>query len=365
MKQETYNRLHFCLVLLFVMVAVGAPAAVFVAVRDWRAAAITFCGCLLLCVAARLLHRLDDKYITGVVADLSLLIDVLVELEEKEVFPEGEDTFVSKLQNKVIKLVRILKNKNQAAEAEQESIKQMVSDLSHQLKTPISNLKMYSQFLKDDSLPPETRRQYVEILGASVERLNFLSENMIKISRLESGLIQLKMHRQELGETALKALKDIYPKAKQKGLRIEYREEQEIFISHDRNWTAEAIYNLLDNAVKYAQGDGKVILSLRKLGMFAEVSVEDENGTIPESERTKIFTRFYRGKNSYRQEGIGVGLYLSREIAVKQGGYINLKPTGKGNIFSLLLFLRRQSEDGANSFAPSGRSRQPGQSHEA
>lgn len=341
MREETYNGLRFSLVFLFVLIIAGMNTAVFVMTMDWRVSAITFCGCLLLGVAARLLHWLDDRYIAGVVADLSLLMDVLVELEEKEVFPQGEDTLVSKLQNKVIKLARILKNKNQAAEEEHENIKQLVSDLCHQLKTPISNLKMYSQFLRDDSLPPETRKEYVEILGMSVERLNFLSENMIKISRLESGLIQLKMHRQGLGETALKALKDIYPKAKQKGIEIVYREEQEIVISHDKNWTAEAIYNLLDNAVKYAKKDGKIILSLRKLGMFAEVSVEDQNGTIPESERTKIFTRFYRGKNSYKQEGIGVGLYLSREIAVKQGGHINLKSTEKGNIFSLLLFVNK------------------------
>lgn len=342
MSEETYNKRRLCLVFLFVMITVGATAAVFLMTMDWGVSAITFCSCLLLCVAAGLLYRLDDCYITGVVADLSLLMDVLVELEEKEVFPQGEDTVVSKLQNKVIKLTRILKNKNEAAEAEHENIKQLVSDISHQLKTPISNLKMYSGFLKDDALSPETRKEYVEILQVSVKRLNFLSENMIKISRLESGLIQLKMHKQGLGETALKALKDVYPKAKQKGIEIVYQEEGEIFVSHDRNWTAEAIYNLLDNAVKYAEREGKIILSLRKLGMFAEVSVEDENGTIPESERTKIFTRFYRGKNSRKQEGIGVGLYLSREIAVRQGGHINLKPTGKGNIFSLLLFVNKK-----------------------
>lgn len=342
MSEETYNKRRFCLVFLFVVITAGATAAVYLMTIDWKVSAITFCSCLLLCVAAGLLHRLDDCYITGVVADLSLLMDVLVELEEKEVFPQGEDTVVSKLQNKVIKLTRILKNKSEAAEAEHENIKQLVSDISHQLKTPISNLKMYSGFLKDDALSPETRKEYVEILQVSVERLNFLSENMIKISRLESGLIQLKMHKQGLGETALKALKDVYPKAKQKGIEVVYQEEGEIFVSHDRNWTAEAIYNLLDNAVKYAEREGKIILSLRKLGMFAEVSVEDENGTIPESERTKIFTRFYRGKNSRKQEGIGVGLYLSREIAVRQGGHINLKPTGKGNIFSLMLFVNKK-----------------------
>ena len=90
MNEETYNRLRFCLVFLFVMITVGVTSAVFVVVRDWRVTVITLCGCLLLCGAAGVVHWLDDRYITGVVADLSLLMDVLVELEEKEVFPQGD-----------------------------------------------------------------------------------------------------------------------------------------------------------------------------------------------------------------------------------------------------------------------------------
>lgn len=340
-NEEIYNRMRFCLAALFAAITTGVTVAVFMITEDWKVCAITFLGCLGLCVSAGLLHRLDDCYITKVVGDLSNLMDVLVQLEEKEIFSEGEDTILSKLQNKVIKLVRILKNNNQQAKAEHETIKQLVSDISHQLKTPIANLKMYSQFLRDDTLTEEKRKEYVEVLAVSVERLNFLSENMIKISRMESGLIRLKMQKQELGETALKALKDIYPKAKNKGVEIVYREE-EIIVSHDRNWTAEAIYNLLDNAVKYAQREGKITLSLRRLGMFAEVSVEDENGAIPEQERTKIFTRFYRGENGRKQEGIGIGLYLSREIAVRQGGHIRLQPTEKGNIFSMLLYVNKK-----------------------
>lgn len=299
---------------------------------------VSLAGNCVLCFLAFLLHRLDDAYITGIIADLSCLVDILTELEEREVFPEEEDTVLSKLQVKVIKLVRILKSKNETAKQEHENIKGLVSDISHQLKTPISNLKMYSEFLENSSLSEEKRLEYISIIRMSVERLNFLSENMIKISRLESGLIHLKMHRQSLNETVLKAVKDIYPKAKEKHVEIKYKEEKQIVLSHDRNWTAEAVCNLLDNAVKYAGEGSLVVLGIRQLGMFAEVSVEDENGAIPEEERARIFTRFYRGGNSRNQEGIGVGLYLAREIAVKQGGYMNLKTTEKGNIFLIMLY---------------------------
>ena len=330
------------LAILCLCVAAGIPLLLYFITLDWKISAISFSGSLSLCLLAFLLHRLDDKYITGIVADLSRLTDMLMELEEREIFAETEDTVLSKLQSKVIKLVRILKNKNKQSEQERENIKELVSDISHQLKTPISNLKMYSQFLEDETLSPEKRREYIKIIRLSVERLNFLSENMIKISRLESGLIQLDMQTQSLNETILKSVKDIYPKARQKQVEIVYREETQATLSHDRNWTAEAVFNLLDNAVKYADTDSKIILSIRKLGMFTEISVEDENGAIPENERAKIFKRFCRGKNSRETEGLGIGLYLSSEIAVRQGGYMNLKVTGKGNIFSIILYCDSQ-----------------------
>lgn len=342
MDRKQYNRWMKCLAGGYAVTAVFLTVGVFFMTGDWKIALLVFGGSLIFCFLGYLIHDLDDRYITGVIGDLSVLMDLLVELEEKEVFPEFEDTILSKLQNKVIKLVRILKNKNRQAQQEHENIKQLVSDLSHQLKTPISNLKMYSRFLQDSSLSGKTRQEYIEVIAISVDRLYFLTENMIKISRLESGLIQLKPQDQSVGETVLKALKDIYPKAKEKQVEIIYREETELVLYHDRNWTAEAVYNLLDNAVKYGSEGSQITVSVRKLGMFAEISVEDENEMIPESERSKIFMRFYRGNNSRNREGVGVGLYLTRQIAVKQGGYVNLKASKKGNIFSVFLYCSKK-----------------------
>ena len=99
---------------------------------------------------------------------------------------------------------------------------------------------------------------------------------------------------------------------------------------------------MLDNAVKYGQNGNIIHLSIRNLGIFVEVAVEDENGNIPYEERNNIFMRFYRGKNSTRQEGLGIGLYLSREIVTKQGGYINFSIKGQRNRFSIMLFKDKE-----------------------
>lgn len=338
-KRKFEKRIKVLFVLSWFMV-ITVPCVIYFLSLNILYTVISATGMLILCGIVFLIHYLDNLFITGIISDLSRLTDILIELEEKQIFPENEDTIISKLQSKIIKLVRILKKKNETSLQEHENIKALVSDISHQLKTPIANLIMYSEFLEDSTLSEKKRMEYTGIIRLSVERLNFLSESMIKISRLESGLIHLNMQEQSLNETVLKAVKDIYVKAKNKGTEIVYSEEKNITIFHDSNWTSEGIFNLLDNAVKYSEQGSKIYLTVKSFGMFASVEVADENPPISEDERSKIFLRFYRGNNSRNIEGIGIGLYLSREIAVRQGGYMNLKTSDKGNVFSFVLYSK-------------------------
>lgn len=157
------------------------------------------------------------------------------------------------------------------------------------------------------------------------------------MSRLESGLIHLHSQQQSINETVLTAIKDIFAKALDKEIEITYADSADIQVFHDRPWTAEAVFNLLDNAVKYSPPKSIIAVSVRQLGLFLSIDVEDQAEVITRKERPKIFQRFYRGTNSRSTEGIGVGLYLSREIAIKQGGYINLSKGVSGNKFSLFL----------------------------
>lgn len=338
MDKKKYKKTMRIIIILHAVVSICFPVAIYIITKNIATSLLFAAGMALLCILSYALHKTDDIYISGIVIQLSKLMDILIQIDSQEIFSDSEDTVLSKLQNKVIKLSKILKNNSMREKQEHENIKKLVSDISHQLKTPIASLKMYGQFLSDKSLPAKKQEDYINILCTSIERLNFLSENLIKISRLESGLIHLDMQKQNLNETVLKAVKDVYVKAKQSGIEIKYNEECRIDLKHDRNWTAEAIFNLLDNAVKYGKRGNIVYLSVKNRGMFAEVAVEDENGAIPYDEKNNIFMRFYRGKNSNRQEGLGIGLYLSRETIAKQGGYISLSVSGDRNKFSIMLF---------------------------
>lgn len=298
---------------------------------------ILFLSCLILVWCMHMLQKTDDEYFSAIVSDIAQLIDVLTELEEQEIFPANEDTLVSKLQSKIQKLVRILKLQKEKEQQEHENIKGLVSDLSHQLKTPISNLKMYTEFLKQTELSQQERDSYLHILDLSVQRLTFLSESMIKVSRLESGLITLDCKKQSINDTILKAVKDVYTSAKQAGVTVSYEGDCRWEVLHDRRWTAEALFNLLDNAVKYGKAGNQIGISVRKLGALLEISVKDENEPIPEHERTRIFERFYRGRNAGQKEGVGIGLYLARQIIEKQGGYLSVREWERGNQFLIVM----------------------------
>lgn len=314
-------------------------AAVFLITLNTGVTMLVLIGCFGLSGIAFYIYKCCDNYISEVIGALSDLLDTLINLEEKNIFSENEDTLLSKLQSRVVKLTRNLRKQSEMSVKEKENIKSLVSDISHQLKTPLANLKIYTELLKDETSTELCRRECIEALEKTVDKLVFLSEGMIKISRLEGGIIQLNKSSDSLNETVLMAVKDILEKASQKGVFIQYIEEEHIEALHDRNWTREAIFNLLDNGVKYAEPGGKIYLRMKKYGMFCAISVEDENGAIPEAEQAKIFTRFYRGKNSSDREGLGLGLYLAREIAVKQGGYMNLKTSDRGNIFEFFIAL--------------------------
>ena len=160
------------------------------------------------------------KHMESIFIQLSDMLQTIIDMKEKEVFSTIEDTLFSKLQYQTIKLTTILKNKNSQIEGERNEIQKLISDIAHQLKTPLTNLKMYGEFLQDESLSKEERKEFYEIVMSSLNRLSFLVESMIKMSRLESGVINLRYTVSELNDTLLMAINEIQSKAKAKNIEI-------------------------------------------------------------------------------------------------------------------------------------------------
>ncbi len=273
-----------------------------------------------------------------IVSSLSELIACIGSLREEEIFPETEDTLLSKLQSQVTKLTHILQVQKKEANREKEEIKSMISDISHQLKTPVAALKMYGEFIMDPAITQKEREEYLAVMAHALDKLTFLTDSMIKMTRLESGIIRLHPVSRPLEQTILDAIMLAYQKAKAIGAEIRFDPPSSpIDVLHDPKWTAEAIYNLLDNALKYGSPGGVITLTLTSYEMFARLDVKNEGTPIPEEEQAKLFSRFYRGKNAREKEGVGIGLYLTRQVLNGEGGYIRVSSDKAHNVFSVFL----------------------------
>lgn len=225
-------------------------------------------------------------------------------------------------------------------QAEKDAIKTLIGDISHQTKTPIANLLLYSELIAEEELPGDMHSN-VEAIHQQTEKLRFLIDSLVKLSRLENGILTLSP-RQESVQPMLDGIAAQYgSKTKQKGLVLQISETTSSACC-DPKWTTEALGNLVDNAIKYTPS-GSVTISAAEYELFTRIDVTDTGIGIEESEQPKIFSRFYRSEAVRENEGVGIGLYLAREIISGEGGYIKLtSEPGKGSTFSV--FLPRQAE---------------------
>ena len=265
-------------------------------------------------------------------------LDTMLEKAITRGFTE-EDYDESLLSAVESKLARYLASSTFSArnlQAEKDKIKTLIADVSHQTKTPLSNVLLYAQLLSEQPLPEENRACVMALEGQAV-KLQSLIEALVKTSRLESGVLALHPQPASLAPMLEEAVAQFAPKAAEKKitLTLASSEGDGVF---DSKWTAEAVCNLLDNAVKYTPAGGTVTVQTHCYELFCRIDVSDTGPGIPEEEQAKVFQRFYRSPANHQAQGVGIGLYLARQIAEGQGGYIKVfsKP-GKGAKFSLYL----------------------------
>ncbi|MGN1090062.1 MAG: sensor histidine kinase, partial [Huintestinicola sp.] len=217
--------------------------------------------------------------------------------------------------------------------AEKEKIKELISDISHQTKTPLSNIILYSELLKEQDLN-EQARSCAKNIGGQAEKLSFLIAALVKLSRLETGVFTLSPVRKDIAPMLENVYRQYLPKAEKKGLKftLEQVSAEALF---DEKWCSEAIGNIVDNAIKYTDS-GFVSISVKEYEMFCAVIISDSGAGISEEEQGRIFTRFYRSPSVSQNDGLGIGLYLAREIISGCGGYIKVSSElNKGTTFSV------------------------------
>ena len=226
---------------------------------------------------------------------------------------------------------------------EKEHTKALVTDISHQLKTPVAALKTSIELLSCEDMADTERQEFFAACTHQLDCLENLTASLVGVSRLEKGMIQSHPEPSPIKETILSAVSRLYEKAADKQISIEMTEDtcsETVPVLHDKKWTAEVLVNLLDNAVKYSGRHSKIVIRADELTSYIRISIEDNGIGIPKDEWHKIFKRFYRGRDVRDLEGSGVGLYLARKIVEKQNGTIFVSSkTGRqhGSVFSLQL----------------------------
>lgn len=255
----------------------------------------------------------------------------------------GEESFdesaPSALESRMARFLNGSARSLRGVQRQRESIQRLLSDISHQTKTPLANLRLYSSLLMEEELTPRQREQ-AQVIFQQSEKLSFLIETLVKLSRLETDVLAVTPKSQPLSPLLERAASQAKAAAEQKGiaLQLHLQQQAEMKALYDLRWTAEALGNLLDNAVKYTPPGGCIQVSATQYELFCRIDVHDNGIGVAEEEQAQIFGRFYRGRQVREQEGLGIGLYLAREIVQKQGGYLKLSSRpGQGSTFSLYL----------------------------
>ena len=234
--------------------------------------------------------------------------------------------------------ISVIKEK---AENDKRETKDVVTDISHQLKTPLAAIKSTFELMQNGNLSVDERKEFENLMGFEIAALEKLIFSLVNISRLESGMINIKLTEGNLFDAILEAVNGIWLKADEKNIPIEFEdcsEDKIPAIMCDKKWLSEAFVNILDNAIKYSEENTKISIHIMKLNQMVRIEFKDQGMGIPDEEKHNIFKRFYRGINSDLADGSGVGLYLARRIISEHHGTIMVKDNmvngeKKGSIF--------------------------------
>lgn len=249
-----------------------------------------------------------------------------------------KETRESKLVSRLNRILGNVSRNQEQAEEERDQVAALVSDLSHQLKTPLSNILMYTELLEEEGLSSGERQEFIRETRIQTEKMQWLMKTLLKASSLEQGKISFPVNCTGIKKTVAMAVGGVYARASEKNIAVVTLEFQECRLYHNPKWTAEALENILENAVKYSPQDSTITIGLHPMEIYTCIDIQDQGAGIDEKEYNDIFKRFYRGKEVEQQEGSGLGLYLAQLILNREKGYITLNSSpGKGSCFHVYL----------------------------
>lgn len=265
---------------------------------------------------------------------LQRLDDALEGVEGAYAYDESMDSAIADRLNKLLRSSSMGKER---AYQDRDRIKSLISDISHQIRTPLSNIMLYTGLLQEKKLDGQSRMLADQIQGQA-EKLDFFMKELIRSSYMETDMIVVSPRTAPVGELVDRACQAVEAEALKKGILIRQPETDRIICKFDMKWTLEAVRNILENALKYSPEGSEVEIEIAPNEAFTCISIQDEGIGIREEEQGLVFERFYRSRDVKKEPGMGIGLYLAREIISRQGGYIEARSEyAKGTCFCIYL----------------------------
>lgn len=280
--------------------------------------------------AAKLYYSKKMEYISRMLEDfvhgkLTEYPDLMENMESRTAFLLGQ------IRNEILSVASREKEEN-------DQVKGLISDISHQLRTPLANIRMYEELLEDSDLMEEESRHFLENIREEALKSEWLLKNLVNASRLESGAIQFQAEPEYLAQTLSEAVREVYHLAKEKEISIVLEEFEDRKVLQNRRWTREVFVNILENALKYSPPRSKIRISVKRQVSYVQISFRDQGVGIPKEDQSRIFERFYRCGNVKEETGSGLGLYLARLILLKESGSITAESeAAAGSVFNVFL----------------------------
>ena len=217
----------------------------------------------------------------------------------------GDELLLARIENQLVRIQEMLDDRRKEAEKSRNEIQKLISEIAHQMRTPLANIESYTCLLRDAAEntdagdEPEKigqeRQQCISSLEESEKKLHFLVDSFVKTARLEQHIIQIRKGEKDLLKTVQNAFGQIQNRAEEKEIRFHISMPDQAVCAHDPNWLGEALFNILDNAVKYSGPGGRIEVVLQQNEMYTKFQVRDHGLGIEEGEENQIFRRFYRG----------------------------------------------------------------------
>lgn len=304
-------------------------------------------------LGAYLMYRYQSAMRRKELENIEELTEKILDGKKLTAKTPGEETMIAKTEHQLVRVQEMLEGRTGDAEKSRDEIRRLIAEIAHQMRTPLANMESYMELLREtvenpdgspgvDGNPDFPADACLSALEQSERKLRFLVESFVKMSRLDQHVIQIRREESDLLKTIRNTFGQIRGRAEEKKICFDIDLPHTARCMHDSNWLGEAVFNLLDNAVKYSLPGGVIRVSLTENEMYLKLCVRDYGIGIEPGEENRIFRRFYRGKRVTDQEGFGIGLYLARKIVNLHGGFLIAKRMNQGLMIEMNLPVSRE-----------------------